>query len=48
LMRSEFALFKINSNDTTSIAMLFSQLNHILFKHMSEWEFKNFVIKRCF
>jgi hypothetical protein len=48
LMRSEFALFKMNTNDTTSLALLFTQFNHILFKHLNELEIQNFVIRRSF
>ena len=46
LMRSEFALFKFNSNDSTTLALLLSQLNHVMFKFMSESELDVYVLKR--
>lgn len=46
LMRSEFALFKFNYNDPTTLALLFSQINHVLFKNMTENELKVFVLNR--
>jgi len=46
LMRSEFALFKFNSNDSSTLALLLSQLNHVMFKLMSESELNIYVVKR--
>lgn len=44
LMRSEFAMFKYNSTkESPCLAMLFSQMNHILFKHMTDEELDNFL-----
>ena len=48
LMRSEFALFKFNSNDSSTLALLASQMNHILFKHMTQHELDQFLFKKCF
>ena len=46
LMRSEFALFKFNSNDSTTLALLFSQINHVLYKHMNEIEINMFILNK--
>ncbi len=45
LMRSEFAMFnKYNSTkEAPCLAMLFSQMNHILFKHMTDEELDIFL-----
>lgn len=47
-MRAEFTFMSANSTDSTSLALLFTQLNHILFKHMSESEIEVFLTKKCF
>lgn len=43
LMRSEFACSKNNANDSTSYVLLLSQLNHLLFKHMTKYEIHTFL-----
>lgn len=43
LMRSEFACFKNTTNDSTSYVLLLSQLNHLLFKHMTKRDIEAFL-----